>query len=597
MKGKARVARQLNIKMPTSFAPVYAIKALAALVVIIIAALVLPVLPMPLIGICWALLSCLATLSIAYPWVIRKTKNQVEFTAEGRISRLNNGRIFCIAASFVLGGVLMAGLMVGAPTWKAPEWVIVVASIPVYLGLYTIVERVIKREVAAEFRKSRCIWVAAPATAVLMCIAYAIVCAVMPAETYSNAYEAYQAATNPFANSGSILLVEGGKISALLNSMIAYGLSQLAAQSLPVFVVGKAIAAGSAFFGVSNILGLCSLNRADALSVFSAVRPLGSTERTPIMRRAVITITVLPVVLCAAFIIANVQVDARVSAGEKTLADSLIERCASVSVYLVDGVPYDKYKLDDILASAEEQSEALAASAKEELVPLINAACDARLANVDSYLEWYYSLPADYEILLSQIGVLGEDYMVSKLEEGVDDTELQDALESYTEQAAALNDELKQEIESAQLLEVPEGYQTVVETLSMESLTSSFEPTERIVAADERLATSAAAGIGAGLLTKHLVTKLMNKIFFKKLSAKLTAQLSTKAASAAVGSAVGSVAPGVGTVIGFAAGLAVGVGVDYAMVEIDRALNYDTYKQEVIDSIEASRSDLLAVVE
>ena len=70
--------------------------------------------------------------------------------------------------------------------------------------------------------------------------------------------------------------------------------------------------------------------------------------------------------------------------------------------------------------------------------------------------------------------------------------------------------------------------------------------------------------------------------------------LASRGIGAAAGGAVGTVAGPAGTVAGIAAGAAIGVGVDYAALMIDEAMNRETYKAEIVEAIEAERSELLS---
>ena len=65
----------------------------------------------------------------------------------------------------------------------------------------------------------------------------------------------------------------------------------------------------------------------------------------------------------------------------------------------------------------------------------------------------------------------------------------------------------------------------------------------------------------------------------------------------AVGGAVGAVGGPVGVVAGIAAGGVAGVGVDYGLLKLDEFWNRETYRDEVVQTIEDARAEMLAVVQ
>ena len=119
-------------------------------------------------------------------------------------------------------------------------------------------------------------------------------------------------------------------------------------------------------------------------------------------------------------------------------------------------------------------------------------------------------------------------------------------------------------------------------------------PTEKLLEAPERFGVSAAAGMAGGILSKKLVEKVLKKEFFGKIVGRMSSALATRAAGGAAGAAAGSVVPGIGTIAGLAAGTAIGVGADYGMLKLDEAQNRETYKQEIIGTIEEQRAEALA---
>ena len=114
--------------------------------------------------------------------------------------------------------------------------------------------------------------------------------------------------------------------------------------------------------------------------------------------------------------------------------------------------------------------------------------------------------------------------------------------------------------------------------------------------AGARIGIGAAADAAGGILTKTLVEKAMTKQLCSKVVTKISSMAASRAAGGVVGGAVGTIGGPLGTVAGVAAGTALGVGVDYVLLNIDEMQNRDTYKQEIITTIEEERAEKLALV-
>ena len=164
--------------------------------------------------------------------------------------------------------------------------------------------------------------------------------------------------------------------------------------------------------------------------------------------------------------------------------------------------------------------------------------------------------------------------------------------------------------------DVPDWLVKKSEVIEREDLLKVFAPAQSFMSREMRVVAGGTAGVATGVATKTLVSKAADKGFFKgltKLVEKVAAKVGTRAAEAAVGSAIGgavgavggSAVPVAGTAVGGAAGAVagaaivtgVGIGVDYGLLKVDELLNRDAYRQEIVDSIEDARAEMLATIE
>ncbi len=560
------------------------------------------------IALVWALLSAVSAVGITYHRVVRKTLKQHEYAEKGYLSRLNNGRVICLIVSFVASAWCMAGLMVEAPTWGLPEWSILFAAIPLYLVVSLLMNRVLRREYKPAFRASKVTLWSCAIVAALLTLAYAVLSLVQPAETFGSASEAFLSVRQPFEYSPSALASEAGTISALVDGFVAYGASRAAEVSTGGYVAVKILLVASAFCGVASLLGLCSLEWAEVKRVFlpleAGVAP-GEEARPAVVKRNVVVAVLLPVALVVGFLAADSAVAKAAQAQEYTAVQLFVRDQVDLAVYVLDGTYYDYQAVQELLEKAQAESLALTQEAQATLVPLINASYDARLANVDSYLDWYYSLPADYERLINLITGSVDEYVegqfVEKIEAGVDDTEFEAQLQTYWDRASELKNNLMEQLADCEIAGVPEWLPVVKDEVETEFLMEPLEPSQQFLSAGERLLAStgagAAVGVGTGVAAKKLVGRAVEKPFFKMIVSEITKRLGSRAVGAAVGGVAGAVGGPAGVAVGALAGGAAGVGVDYGLLKLDELWNRESYKAEVVQTIEDSRAEMLAAVQ
>lgn len=605
----------------------------------------------------WAVLSAVSSLGLAYRHVVRKMiKQQAYYEAGGGLARINNGRFLCLVGSFALSAVFIAGFVLEAPAWEASEWVLVAAAVPVYPLVFLLVYRLMRRQLRPVHRISGAVGWSVWIAGALLCAAYLALCLAQPAATFESAAAAFDSVAQPFADSPSALMREAGVLAAFSDGLAAYGASKAAEVSGAGYLAIKVALNASAFFGVANLLGLCMLGwfelkrvflpleagpasdagadmGADASAASSpsapapgpgalpaadapdtgpgapvepapAVVPAPAPAPAP-LRAAVATFVALPIMLAAAFLVADAMVARAAQTQEYTAAERFVRDQMGLAVFVLDGHYYDQAAVEALLEEARAASTALSEEAEATLVPLINASFDARLANVDAYLDWYYSLPADYERLVTMVTGTVEDFMrdqfTANIEAGIDDTALEDALRDLAERAAALEEDTASRLAEFEIAGVPEWLLMEKVPLGPDFMSGALEPSARILSAGERLGLGAGTGIVTGAAAKHvaknLATKVVEKQFFKEFVKKVAGKLGGRAVSAAVGGAVGTIGGPLGTVVGAAVGTAAGVGIDYGMVKLDEWQNRESYREEIVQLIEEERSEMLAAVQ
>lgn len=646
----------------------YAIKAAAVVALLFLFSRVAAWAPGWCVAVVWAVCSVLLAAGITYHAVVKKTINQAALHAGGMLGRINGGRTFRLIAAFIVSAAGVAGLLVASVGWDAWQWGLAVAAVPLFLLVYMLVDKVVGKEAALLFRASLGVRVSACITGVLLFVASFALFAVQPTPEVTSATEAFLSAENPFASSPSTIMSEAGLAVSYADALSTYGLSRLS--ELNAF--GRYCAQGllllSSLFGLAGLLGTCALDLRELKRVFLPLEKIGAGQETAarasrgagaprsvLLKAPVVAAIAAPLILVGAFVASDSALAQMKAADELTPAENLVREAFGTTAYVLDGKYYDQQQVQTLMEETAVKTAALSEDARNDLIPRVNAVFDARVANVDSYLDWYYSLGADYErlgkLITGTIESFVADQLTESLEAGVDDSEFVSALQSYVDQAAAINAEYEEGLANSELIGIPEWLLTSTEAITADFLSDPIEPTQRLLDAGERFGISAtvggAGGIAAGVATSKavgsagekaaaktaekaavsvsgdaaekaagkqaakaaekavtknigskIVEKAAGKAFFKAIVSRIGSMLGSRGVGAAVGGAAGTlVGPGVGTAVGIAAGAAIGVGVDYGLLMLDEAQNRESYKAEIIEAIEEERAEALAQIE
>ena len=510
--------------------------------------------------------------------------------------------------------------------------------------------------------------VSAGITGALLFVASFVLFAAQPTPEVTSATEAFLSAENPFASSPSTIMSEAGLAVSYADALSTYGLSRLGELNAFGRYCAQTLLLVSSIFGLAGLLGTCALDLRELKRVFLPLEKIGTGQekmarvsrgagapQPPLLKAPIVAAVATPLVLVGAFIASDTVLAQMKATDELTPAENLVREAFGTTAYVLDNKYYDQQQVQALMEETTVTSAALSEDARNDLVPLVNAAFDARVANVDSYLDWYYSLGADYErlgnLITGTIESFVADQLTESLEAGVDDSEFVSTLQSYVDQAAAINAEYEEGLANSELAGVPEWLLISTEAITADFFSDPIEPAQRLLDFGERLGVSAVAGgvggVAAGVVTSKAVggaasdaatksaekaaagvagdaaekaagkqavktaekaatksigskiaEKAAGKAFFKAIVSRIGSMLGSRGVGAAVGGAAGTlVGPGVGTAVGIAAGAAIGVGVDYGLLMLDEAQNRDSYKAEIVESIEEERAEVLAQIE
>ena len=536
----------------------YAIKAAAVVALLFLFSRVAAWAPGWCVAVVWAACSVLLAVGIAYHAVVKKTINQAALHAGGMLGRINGGRTFRLIAAFIVSAVGVAGFLVASVGWDAWQWGLAVAAVPLFLLVYMLVDKVVGKEAALLFRASLGVRASAYITGGLLFAASFALFAVQPTPEVASATEAFLSAENPFASSPSAIMSEAGLAVSYADALSTYGLSRLGELNAFGRHCAQTLLLVSSIFGLAGLLGTCALDLRELKRVFLPLEKIEAGQETvagidrstgaarpALLKAPVVAAVVAPLVLVGAFVASDSALAQMKDADELTPAENLVREAFGTTAYVLDGKYYDQQQVQTLMEETAVKTAALSENARNDLVPLVNASFDARVANVDSYLDWYYSLGADYErlgnLITGTIESFVADQLTESLEAGVDDSEFVSTLQSYVDQAAAINAAYEEGLANSELIGIPEWLLTSTEAITADFLSGPIEPTQRLLDAGERFGISATVG-GVGGVAAGVATSKAVGGAAEKAATSAGEKAATSAASSAGEKAVASAA-------------------------------------------------------
>ena len=233
-------------------------------------------------------------------------------------------------------------------------------------------------------------------------------------------------------------------------------------------------------------------------------------------------------------------------------------------------------------------------------------------ANVPAYLDWYYSLPAEYartgHLLIGDAGSYLEEQLRGHLEIGEPLAPLRAAVEDLAgnpERLAEWRQARQALLGGCGTAFLPPDHGALVTTASAPGDILLRGPSVQALDLRTRVGGASVAG-GAGGLVGMAVGKLVAKEAFglagealgKLALGKAAGWMGGAAAGAGGGALAGSVVPVLGTTVGAAVGGVLGgvvawIGTDYALLALDEAISREGFEAEILLAIDEAEAEFL----
>lgn len=383
----------------------------------------------------------------------------------------------------------------------------------------------------------------------------------------------------------------------------------------------------SVSWAMISVLAIALLPGGDVLR---GLAPASVTALAP-GRRAIVAAVLAGSVLVAGVMGVAFRLEARlasVPAAERPIAEIAHLFAEFRTVEQIDGRFFSKGAMAEIEAVRLEEPLPVMISpdrAQVELATLAGEGFDAMVANVDLFLDRYYSLSGEYgriaALTLGQLEDRMRDDLTTALAVGDPMGALQDRrLALLAEDAGARAEfeavQARRAVRIAAILDryriepsdLPPG--VILDVAGVFTLPAPEMPPidTRIYLEDttQRMQGGAVAGaVVAALVVRRIVGKgvlrLAAKAVTKAVAARGTGAIGGAGAGAAGGAAAGSVVPGLGTAIGavvggLAGGVAAWIATDYALLKLEEYFQRDSFRAEIVAAIEEQRAVVLGQI-
>lgn len=493
------------------------------------------------------------------------------------------------------------------------EWVVFFAAIPVFAVIYAVFYPIATREYKPYIAVHKSLAWSRWATALTMAVFFVLFV------DQSDANRQYASLTEAIAQeslrldgtTNSILILETNRLLGFIEGLKRYALGSL--HSLNDLLYLGAVFFGSLLFFYNAALGISSFMV--PLSEYRRVfAPLQDSDEPPAVSPWAWAITSAFATFFVFFIYvpSTVYVDAWLRSNPETIEE--IHASRQVVVQKVEMIGDEYYKpgtaaqIEQAYLDSLSKMEASLGKLRETTGTGFQQMTD----NVDAYLDWYYSLPGEYErIVALATGVL-ENWMAEKLQnylmKGNVFGPVQLSIEEVLQSNQQLRNEHMQKVE--QILaenRVERLDNSQLEVVRHASLSALKEPPVHsvIVNLENRMLIS--GGIGtAGAITGAIAGKITAKVagkgiiklgaqaLIKVTAGKAVSALGGAAAGAATGAALGSFIPGIGTAIGAAiggiiGGITIGLTVEKLLLMLEEAFSREEFKLQILQAIEEER--------
>ena len=556
------------------------------------------------------LFSVPVVLSGLYLNTTKKTRNLAVYDRTGLLYRILSGRILATFIWSIWAVITTFFVLLQFHSYSTWEWAGFFLVVPLFWLVHTIVRSFVGGQIKPYLASATAIRAARRITPIVATIAYfAVLYSYSFAEfpQHQTLGEAISYAKSRGREStGSALIFELVQYQAYYDGAKYYILGQFHGdQAIWTFLL-LSIGSYVIFFSASTMLSCFAIPPREYRRVFS---PLSDADIPPQMTgwdfwltSAIFSFVILFVLLpIFTSVEQKIRNDNELFVEARKKADFLVVQIDGA--YYLPGTPDE---LRDIQLKVLRRMDSLLPDLDREL----DRAFATTEANVDPFLDWYYTLKAEYLRTLNLLAGNFEAHLAEKLTEHLQHGAPFKAFEAKVTEALTLQNEIQAEfIREAQAVlarkrvEPPEDVNLVVVQKMALSQVLTLPEHRDMLAIEKRLGLSGGAGVIAAVATKKIIAKVAAKgtlkiagtALAKMIGGKAVAGFGAAAGGAAAGAAIGSVVPGIGTAIGgiiggFVGAVTAGVAVDKGFLLLEDYFGRNQFREDLLSAIRETRA-------
>lgn len=435
-----------------------------------------------------------ATMGALYYVMIGRVHKQDMLYEGGKLSDWNRRWSLWLGAFFVFSLFSAFFFVLGAPRWDGVAWILIWLIAPLYGVAFVISDRMFKKQFRSQYHKAKAMKASGVIVLIVLCVAYAVL-SIQSSVAVDGRPETLDVLRNPyvpFEAAPSVFLSEADKLSALMNDLTNYGLTQVAKTSYLAAFAVKFGLAFSVFLSVVSQFACCLLSwhevknefkllpARDDIDVFVENGPVGKNVRSfDVWRkgtrvggeRAESTLStadrlsagelpsealprkrpyvkkyfvIIALASMASFFMFGLLEDTALKmrmTNEYTAVDAFVEQHREKAIALLEGV-LDEHVENQAISEEYKQKFAELIERRKTLDPMIDGYYDQCLLRVDLYLEWQRGF---FGGLAEHLGGFGEGRAIksfkSKVVDPIDKTELERAYKEYADDLMRLSSE------------------------------------------------------------------------------------------------------------------------------------------------------------
>ncbi len=495
------------------------------------------------------------------------------------------------------------------------EWIVFLLTVPVFTCFYVVIKPIAAREFKPYIALHKSLVWTRWATALSMAAFYVLYVKLasnyQPYETLAEAIQARS--TGIDGASRSILILETMRLLGFIEGLKAYALGSLHSVSAVLFLIGIFLGSAVLFYNIVLSISSFMVPLSEYRRIFAPLQdvdqPAHISAKTIAFASALLTFFALFI-----YVPSTLYMDAWLRAQPQVVEQIKGTQAAvATKIEIFEKIGDGYYKPGTIEQARQAYFEVIheLEASVEELRKTTDQGFMLMAHNVDDYLDWYYSLPGEYERIVALATGKLESWMIEKLESYLTQGNAFGPVQQSIEETLRKNEQLRagylEKINRILAENHIEPTTSQPQVIQYSPLDAIKEPPSNsvIVNLENRLLIS--GGIGAaGAITGAIAGKITGKVIAKgaiSLGAKALVKVAAgkavsvvggAAAGAASGAAIGSIFPGIGTAIGAAlggiiGGLTVGLGVEHLLLKLEEHYSRDDFKQQILEAIAEAR--------